>query len=1441
MKRKILFYIAFIVIIFSMDIGKYKAADIYASDIKYGELVTKWFKNPTYRPDGKTVYQKVDQVFVGYIPKKYKMHYSYGHDIYNYSSSTNVLPGYTFSVANVNVVQKPSLNAQNHYATLAINTQLFAPLGEKANIIESSLRGKNVSDKDFYVFDNAVEVQNKNEATTNIIGYVNKGDPKAGIDLTKIKTPRWYGGSSLIIPLYRNGSKVSDSEIKNLLSTTPSSIEEANSTYESLINDKHARTLYAIDNEGDQWTFVITPTCTSPYGSCGLNRNESINFVIEYLSRKLSTKNGNLIGKDRTLKYLWNLDGGGSSIMVYHCSPKETNTCQNHSAYIKDNDDDNIKDERNVQGIFYWRIQDSTLNYTLNGGTISSSNPSNYSIDKPNFTLNNPSKVGYSFTGWTGNALSTKTKTVTIPKGSTGNRNYEANYEAYSYKVNYTTTEEECGTNSSTQSYYDSTFYKENPKCTGYTFEGWTAAGLNTTTAKIGDTNETTETWEDINTKTKATYFKNLNSSPNGTVILTSNWIANNYTIKFNGNGSTEGNMEDMSLTYGTEEQLTTNAFVRSGYTFAGWNTEADGSGSNYTNNQKVKNLTSTDGKTITLYAKWIINNYSITYNLNGGSVTENPTNFNINSEQYTLNNPVKTGYTFLGWTGSNGTTPQTTVTIDKENLENKNYIANWAVNKYTVKFNGNGNDSGTTEQMTNIPYDETKTLNLNGFIKQGYMFTSWNTKQDGTGNNYSNGATIKSLATNNNDVITLYAQWIEEGYTITYILNGGINNPENRTNYQTGDSIQLKNPTKKGATFIGWYTDKDFTNKIENITSNMTENLTLYAKWVENEYTITYDSKGGSTVEQTTKTYNEIIEEPISPTKEGYIFIGWFTDEELNNKYTFYRMPDENLTLYAGWRKNTCIITFNSNGGNELLPIEIVKGTKLVKPNDPVKEGYDFVGWYLDENLNSQYIFDNKVENDMTLYAKYNKKKYIVNFDTDNGSGISSIEVEHGDSIVLSDTTEKTGYRFAGWYKDNNKTEKYNGEEITSNTTLYALWEKKEYTISFQTNGGNQIESITKLFDEEVEEPIAPIKNDYRFAGWYSDEDFNYVYTFSKMSAQNITLYAKWIENEHIISYEMNGGINNTGNPTSYASGDEIDLLLPEKEGYTFENWYTDQSLTNKIERITGDMNSDLTLYAGWDINKYTIELDTNGGNDISSIEAEYGSVIELPQAEKIGHTFKGWYKDIGLTQVYNDEVVTENITLYAAWQLNKYTINFESDGGSIVNSITDYYNSKIQAPTNPLKEGYRFAGWYSDKELTQLFSFTEMPSMDITLYPKWVNNNENIIYYELNGGVNNVNNPTHYITGEEKNIIAPTKKLAEFKGWYLDKEYTKKITMITKDMTGDITLYALWSDTQEVKVPPTSSNLPLYLFIIKIIVIIVPISTLIIFMKKYNNSIKI
>ena len=208
-------------------------------------------------------------------------------------------------------------------------------------------------------------------------------------------------------------------------------------------------------------------------------------------------------------------------------------------------------------------------------------------------------------------------------------------------------------------------------------------------------------------------------------------------------------------------------------------------------------------------------------------------------------------------------------------------------------------------------------------------------------------------------------------------------------------------------------------------------------------------------------------------------------------------------------------------------------------------------------------------------------------------------------------------------------------------------------------------------------------------------------------------------------VAFDSRGGSiipNQIVEPNSFISPPNV-----FKEGHNLEGWYTSLNdgvtLENRWNFLEDRVNFDFTLYASWITNQYTISFESNGDNTINSITDYYGANLTTPSPTKIGHSFSGWYTDVGLTQSFTlTTMPAQNITLFGTWTINQYTITFETNGGSSIASITGNYGDSISVPNDPTREGYTFNGWYADFTLTQSTTVPNaIPAENLTLYTKW------------------------------------------------------------------------------------------------------------------------
>ena len=326
--------------------------------------------------------------------------------------------------------------------------------------------------------------------------------------------------------------------------------------------------------------------------------------------------------------------------------------------------------------------------------------------------------------------------------------------------------------------------------------------------------------------------------------------------------------------------------------------------------------------------------------------------------------------------------------------------------------------------------------------------------------------------------------------------------------------------------------------------------------------YQVTFDVgvSGLNSVVEVDK--NENVTAPANPTKDGYVFAGWYYGDK---KFDFSTKITESITLTAKWVKekepdetekfDTYTVTFDVDGGSNVKTQTVESGKVAEKPTNPTKEGYTFNGWYLDGKV---FDFTTKITKNVTLTAKWEEDKteeskdtekvtkYTVTFDVDGGTAVKTQTVEKNKVVNKPTAPTKAGYTFKGWYvngKEFNFTTK-----ITKNITLTAKWEKvqeqvKKYTVTFNTEGGSNVKSQTVEEGKTATRPQDPTKDGYIFKGWHYN---NASYNFGTKITSNITLVAIW-EKEAPITWLKEPTISDIGqvNIVVYKGTEKVDAVV--------------------------------------------------------------------------------------------------------------------------------------------------------------------------------------------------------------------------------------------------------------------------------------------------------
>ena len=618
------------------------------------------------------------------------------------------------------------------------------------------------------------------------------------------------------------------------------------------------------------------------------------------------------------------------------------------------------------------------------------------------------------------------------------------------------------------------------------------------------------------------------------------------------------------------------------------------------------------------------------------------------------------------------------------------------------------------------------------------------------------------------------------------------------------------ESPVRDGYVFGGWYYDNTCTHAVDfsqPLLSDASNFVVLFAKWTEapsNVLDVTYSANGGQFADGNNvmlgKTdSNGIARQPLAPTRDGYVFAGWYYHSDGTDQVDFNQPivgGGDHVTLFAAWtpvkQDKTVEILYVANGGTFFDGNETMQGVTDTDgiarlPLQPTREGYDFLGWSYDRDGNDPVDFT----------------KAIV-----AGSGHATV--------------------YAQWKQNNEKTVLY-----VANGGVFA-------------DGNVAMEGVTDS-NGVARQPLAPTREGYTFTGWTYDAAGTEPVDFTKPvqgGGQHVTFYAQWAElanNEKDVLYVANGGVFADGNEVlqGVTDGDGVarQPLTPTREGYTFAGWTYDREGTDPVDfskPLVGG-GDHATLYAQWNAVEEDNSIDVlyvaNGGTFFDGSEALQGvtdgdGVARQPLAPtREGYTFAGWtYDRDGKDPVdFSKPLVGggDHATLFAQWDMVKednsidvlYVANGGTffDGNETLQGVTDG-DGVARQPLAPSREGYTFAGWTYDSKGTDPVDFSKPVQGGgdhVTFYAQWTKDkgaDENVkdVLYFANGGVFFDGNETlQGVTdgeGVARQPLAPTREGYTFAGWTYDSKGTDPVDF-SKPVQGGgdhVTFYAQWTKNE-------------------------------------------
>lgn len=433
-----------------------------------------------------------------------------------------------------------------------------------------------------------------------------------------------------------------------------------------------------------------------------------------------------------------------------------------------------------------------------------------------------------------------------------------------------------------------------------------------------------------------------------------------------------------------------------------------------------------------------------------------------------------------------------------------------------------------------------------------------------------------------------------------------------------------------------------------------------------------------------TLDTSSETLSLPDNPTKEGFIFEGWYLDkddfEQSFNIDSILNTVGNNIKVYAKWSEDpneidAFTIIFHTNGGSDVDSIEFDSASDIAIPDAPYREGYTFGGWYTDnQDFEEVFAFEILLEQDWELYAKWIPNTYTVTFDASGGVfTTTTLEIEYSSNYNLA-IPEKTGYIFDGWYDSSNINCSLTGKwKVADDITLHAKWIATEYDIVLDVNGGNTLSSDTVTVSYESEYALPqPSREGYDFIDWYTDADISFNSNGTYRILENISLHAIWQAKIYELDVICNN--NDAGNVTDGGEiiySNETTVTASTNCGYVFCGWYENDIKLAQSESYTFSMPAkNLTLTAKWSAATISLTLNSNGGealaNNTSEVIYRENFIIEQIPTRQY-YIFDGWRTGNGNGEQLTDNTgkslaklsIAENSEIFASWKAD-YEDNF-------------------------------------------------------------------------------------------------------------------------------------------------------------------------------------
>jgi uncharacterized repeat protein (TIGR02543 family) len=663
---------------------------------------------------------------------------------------------------------------------------------------------------------------------------------------------------------------------------------------------------------------------------------------------------------------------------------------------------------------------------------------------------------------------------------------------------------------------------------------------------------------------------------------------------------------------------------------------------------------------------------------------------------------------------------------------------------------------------------------------------------------------------------------------------------PVDSTIYLRNGSVLVSGNTgslaRTGYTWGGWTDNSNGSGTVytggESYTLG-TSNLILYAKWNPNTLTVTYDSKGGTSVNAGSVLTGGSLSAPTAPTRTGYDFAFWSATDG-GSALTFpYSPPNTgNFTLYARWTAKTLAVTYDTQGGSSVTSGSTSTGGGIsVSPGTPTRSGYSFNGWFAGATGGSALTFPyaHGLTADFTLYAQWSAVTYTITYAKNGATGDLATASESyttgGTAITLPGrgTLAKSGHTFAGWSVGGNTPVLSGGYTTAANVTLSAVWTPISYTITYNANSGNSTPTQASLTIGQTFTLANAITRassggiSYQFAGWDNGATIFQAGEIVTVGTSNLSYTAVWVQ-LYEVTYVNNGGTF-AGSDTKFDTECSTSNLCtnnqaitlnadPTRAGYEFAGW-EDQNgiaIADANEGSTGIQTTvtatRFIFSANWTTVSYTVTYVSSGTTAPTQGSLTIGQSFVVGAAvTRTGYTFNG-YSDTTNTYLPGATYVvgSANIILTALWIADVYTVTYDWNGSTGTATSASTYtvgtSSDISLPTvgNHVKSSYSFDGWSLTRNGSKLSGSAFVPTASTSLFARWIIDIYTVTY-SVQGGTGIPGSATTD-AGGSVTLPRPTRNHYVFQGWYDASTGGSLVSLADVSYTpsSSVTLYARW-----------------------------------------------